>query len=328
VNIMVNGDVHSLNIGSATGATISGGLEFFFPRTDVTGRTALRARSVNRLNVVGSARNFTASRAGKPFQAQNGQNAPAPTNLNQTQVFRSGFSGLKRLNKATFGGTADGVGLDVSGGQIGTVKFLRGAGDPTGAPLNPTEYGTNGAQGGYPSRGLTGALVVGKRIRKVVIGPSRLFLQTGQDPDFAQVQTQGQTTYYPRPGQALVNAAIVSETSIGEVNQVGLSQSSEIAAGYDYRSFVNGLQPVRAKSHIGKFRQRGDMVDSVISASYRPNDNVYGNGNDTAGPGAIQGRLNGKIYTTGKQTVLRNFGTGVFARRKIGRLPQGREFTS
>lgn len=321
VSILVNGDVHALNIGSATARTFRGGLEFYFPRVDVTGRTALRANAVDQLNVTGSARNFTASRGGKPFQPQNGVDTRIA--LNRTEPFRGGFSGLRRLRRATFGGTADGVGLDVSNGKIGKLRFLRGAGSQTGAPLNPSQYGWNAAQAGYPSEGLTGALVVAQQIGQVEVGPSQLILQTGQDPDFAQAQTQGVTTYYARPGAALVNAAIVSGGSIGEVNQVGLSQQSEIVAGYDYRSFVNGLQPVRTPSHIGSFRQRGDLVDSVVSATYRPNDNIYGNLGDKAGPGAIKGNLYGRTYFTGKQTVLRNFGAGVYARRKIGHLPRG-----
>lgn len=321
VNIQVNGNLHALNIASATAQTITGGLEFRFPRVDITGRTAVRALGVDHLKVVGSARNFTASRAGTPFQAQSGENAAPTQNVRTTQPFRGGFSGLNHLGTADFGGTADGVGLDVSNGKIGRVRFLRGAGDPTGKPLNATEFGFNAAEAGYPSRGLTGALVVGRSIHKVVVGPSRLILQTGQDPDFTQVDRQGTTKYYARPGQALVNAAIVSAGSIQAVNQVGLSQSSEIAAGYHYRSFEAGLEPVRARSAINKFRQRGDLVDSVVSATYRPNDGIYGNGDDTAGPGVIKGSLKGRLVSTGSQTILSNFGTGVYARRKVGHLP-------
>jgi len=321
VNILVNGNAHALNIASATARTITGGLEFNFPRIDVTGRTALRALGVNQIKVTGSARNFTASRAGRPFQAENGLNQAPSSNVRATQPFRNGFSGLNYLNRAEFQGTADGVGLDVSGGKIGRVRFLRGAGSPIGKPLNPTEFGFNSAQAGYPSQNLTGALVVGKSIHKVVVGPSKLILQTGQDPDFAQLDRQGQTKYFARAGQALVNAAIVSSKSIGAVNQVGLSQQSEIAAGYNYRSFEAGLEPVRAGSKIGKFRQRGDLLDSVVSATYRPNDGVYGNGNDTAGPGKIKGNLKGRLYATGAQTVLSNTGAGVYARTKVGHLP-------
>jgi hypothetical protein len=321
VNILVNGNLHALNIGSATAQTITGGFEFNFPRIDVTGRTAVRAIGVDHLKVTGSARNFTASRAGTPFQPQNGQATAPPVSLTTTAPFRNGFSGLNHLKTAVFQGTADGVGLDVGSGNVGTVKFLRGAGDPTGSPLNATEFGFNAAEAGYPSRGLTGALVTANKIHSVVIGPSRLILQTAQDPDVTQLDRQGQTKFYSRPGQALVNAAIVSAGSIGSVNQVGLSQSSEIAAGYHYRSFEAGLEPVRAKAQIGKFRQRGDLVDSVVSASYRPNDGVYGNGNDTAGPGKITGVLHGRLYSTGAQTVLSNFGTGIYAKHKVGYLP-------
>ena len=317
VTIQVNGTLHALNIASATARTINGGLQFNFPRVDVTGRTAVRAIAVDNLKVTGSARNLTASRAGLGFQPQNGQTG-TPTR-GQTQPFSGAFSGLKHLKSATFGGNADGVGLDVSSGKIGKVKFLKGAGDPTGAPTNATQYGFNSAQAGYPSRGLTGALVVGKKIGKVTVGPSRLNLITAQDPDFAQLDRQGSTKYYPRAGQALVNAAIVSAGSIGEVNQVGDSQSSEIDAGNDYRSFANGLEPVRARSQIGKFRQRGDLVDSVVSASYRTNGFNYQGGQ--AGPGTIKGTFQGRVYRTGRQTILSNTGSGVFARRKIGKLP-------
>ena len=139
----------------------------------------------------------------------------------------------------------------------------------------------------------------------------------GQDPAIAQ--TNGRTNYFARPGQALVNAAIVSSTSIKSLNQVGLSQQSEVNAGYNYRSFDAGLQPVRAGSSIGHYRQRGDLVDSVVSSTFRPNNHVYATG--TAGPGVIKGNLHGRLYTTGAPTVLGNYGAGIFAKHKIGYLP-------
>jgi len=43
VNIEVNGNLHALNIASATAQTIDGGFQFNFPLVDVTGRTAVRA---------------------------------------------------------------------------------------------------------------------------------------------------------------------------------------------------------------------------------------------------------------------------------------------
>ena len=318
VNIEVNGNIHSISIASATAQTITGGAEFNFPRTDVTGRTAIRATGIDHLKVSGSARNLTASRAGSPFQGQNGLNS-APASGVTTAPFRSGFSGLNHLGTAVFQGTADGVGLDVHG-KIGTVKFLRGAGDPTGSPLNPSQYGSNAAEAGYASRGLTGALVKGKKIGKVVVGPSNLALATSTIPANAQ-SIQGTTQYYSFPGQALVNAAIVSGGSIGNVNVVGTSQSSEIAAGYDYRSYTAGLEPVRGNSKIGHFRQRGDLIDSVVSSSYRPSGGTYGTPDDAKGHGSITGHLNGRVYTTGRQTILGNTGSGFYARTKHGYLP-------
>lgn len=320
VNILVNGNLHALNIASATGATITGGLEFNFPRVDVTGRTAVRATGIDHLKVAGSARNFTASRAGTPFQPQNGENATPPTNAKATQPFRNGFSGLDHLGTADFGGTADAVGLDVHG-PIKRLRMLRGAGDPSGKPLNPTQYGFNAAEAGYPSRDLTGTLVTATKIKHVVVGAADLTLQTGQDPDLAQLNRQGTTKFYPRAGRALTNAAIVTSKSISSVNVVGDSQNSEINTGYHYRSFEAGLEPVRARSSIRKFSQRGDLIDSVVTATYRPNDAIYGNGNDTAGPGVIRGKLKGRLYQTGAQTVLSDYGAGVYAKKKIGHLP-------
>ncbi len=320
VNILVNGNLHALNITSATAETITGGFEFNFPLVDVTGRTAIRATGIDHLRVAGSARNLTASRAGTPFQAQDGQNA-APAIAKTTQPFANGTSGLDHLGTADFGGTADALGLDVNG-PIKRLRLLKGAGSAVGSPLNATQYGYNAAQAGYPSRGLIGTLVTSTKIKKTVVGPSNQILQTGQDPTTAQADRQGTTKYYARPGQALVNAAIVSSKSQGQVHVVGTSQNSEINTGYDYSSFTAGLEPVRAKSQIKHYKQRGDLVDSVVTSTYRPNDSIYGNGNDTAGPGKIKGVLqNGRLYVTGNQTVLSDFGAGVYARTKKGYLP-------
>ena len=43
----------------------------------------------------------------------------------------SSLTGLKYIRKATFGGNADAVGLDVEG-PIGKLTFKQGLGDPTG----------------------------------------------------------------------------------------------------------------------------------------------------------------------------------------------------
>jgi hypothetical protein len=75
---------------------------------------------------------------------------------------------------------------------------------------------------------------------------------------------------------------------------------------------------------------RGNLIDSVVSASYRPGpDGFYGprspkdlTTDDVAGPGAIRGNLQqGTISLGGSQTVLGNLGAGFFARSKRGYLP-------
>ena len=74
---------------------IPGGYQFEFNVVGTTGRTSLQALAIKHLNVVGKATNFTAQRATTPFG--------------------SSLSGLKYLRKATFGGNADAVALDVDG---------------------------------------------------------------------------------------------------------------------------------------------------------------------------------------------------------------------
>ena len=96
---------------------IPAGYQFEYSVVGTTGRTSLQALAINHLNVVGKATNFTAQRATTPFG--------------------SSLSGLKYIRRATFGGTADAVALDVNG-PIGRLTFKRGLGDPTGV-TNATE---------------------------------------------------------------------------------------------------------------------------------------------------------------------------------------------
>ena len=198
VNILVNGNIHNLSLGSATQQTIAGGYEYNYPLVDVTGRTAVRATGVDHLKVVGSAKNLTLSRAGIAFQAQNGANTPAATSTS-TSIFSSGFSGLKHLGTVDIGGTTDALGLDVSGGKIGRLRLLKGLGDPTGSPTNATQYGYNSAEAGYASRGLLGGLVVAKKINKVVVGAANLTLQTSDNP--ARSERRHARSEVLRPGR-------------------------------------------------------------------------------------------------------------------------------
>src|SRR5512135_410685 len=128
------------------------------------------------------------------------------------------------------------------------------------------------------------------------------------NPDFVQLYRQGEPAYFPRNGNALTSAAIVSAGSIGRTTLVGNTSSSEIKAG---------LEGTRAPSRIAPIEQRGDSINSAVSAPYRPYQHLYGTFLDTAGPGQLKGAL----YHTGGVTALGNQGSGFFARHKVGYLP-------
>ena len=161
---------------------IPAGYQFEFNVVGTTGRTSLQALAINHLNVVGKATNFTAQRATTPFG--------------------SSLSGLKYIRKATFGGTADAVALDVNG-PIGRLTFKRGLGDPTGvtnatetvANTNPnltpttvylpaTSYGVPLGSEGYPAHGLLGGVITAKKIKSLKVGPANYTTLTAQNPNF------------------------------------------------------------------------------------------------------------------------------------------------
>jgi hypothetical protein len=307
VSIIVNGVIHGLDMVSATAQPVPGGQSGEFPIVGTTGRTAVRALGIDNLRVAGSAVNFTASRAAVPFQ--------------------NGFSGLNHIGHAAFGGNADAVGLDVNG-PIGGLSFVRGLGNPTGSSVAPTSYGTPDFARGYPSFGLLGGLITATKIGRLRAAPANSVLLTPQDPDL-MMRRQGSTNFHARPGNALTSAAIVSSGNIGTTTIVGDSVTSEIASGFHYPSYTAGLEPERAPSSIRPVHQRGDLVDSVVAATYRPNFktgqygtvNIQGQSADIAGPGTIKGNLNGSLFTKGAQNALRRTGVGFFARTKIGYLP-------
>jgi hypothetical protein len=336
VNIVVNGQIKGLDFISSTQhpsfdvaqslnafeprtfnptlSPIAGAAEEFnFPIVGTTGRTAIRATGIDTLHVRGSAINVTASRGQIPFQ--------------------NSLSGLTHIGHATFGGNADALGLDVDG-PIGALRFNRGLGSPVGTKLGPptssvldaTTYGTPAHDYGYPASNLLGGLVTATNIQRLTLGPANTILQTPTNPDLVQLFRQGTTTFFPSPGQALTSSAIVSSGSIGRTHIRGSQFSSEIKTGFDYPSFAAGLEGTRAPSQIGPYRQHGDVVDSVISATYRPFDHMYQTPADVAGPGTIRGNLHGNLIVTGAITALGNHsyndqGVGFFARRKIGYLP-------
>src|SRR5262249_13676556 len=109
VQFIINGVLDNFDIVATSQGPVGAGFQFELPVVGTTGRTSVQATAVNRLNVTGSAKNFTVSRAAQPFQTE--------------------LSGLQYLKSATFGGNADAVGIDVAG-PIGNLEFRRGLGDP------------------------------------------------------------------------------------------------------------------------------------------------------------------------------------------------------
>ena len=111
-------------------------------------------------------------------------------------------------------------------------------------------------------------MVRAKRISKLKVGPANYITQTAQNPAFVQLQKHRSPTYYQvNPGTALTNSAITTDGSINKVQVTGDQLNSEIKTGFDYPSYIAGLQGTRSPSRIGQVRQRGNLVNSVDSAS-------------------------------------------------------------
>ncbi len=309
VQFIVNGTIQNFDILSASQGPIQAGFQFAFPVVGTTGRTAVQAMAVKNLNVHGSAVNFTVSRNAQPF-AHTG-------------------SGVAYIHRATFGGTSDAVGLDVSG-PINKLEFKRGLGNPSGVftattssgqVLPATSYGYTQGSTGYPASGLLGGVVSATSIHKLKVGPASVFAQTAQNPEFVQSRERGFPYYQTSPGFALSNVVIATSGSIDSASVVGSAQNTEIKTGFSYPGYVQGLQATRGASRIGKLRVDGSLLNSDISASFRPANGHYSRKTGTAGAGSITGAVTGSAYSTGGTTGLGNTGSGVFARHLKGRLP-------
>jgi hypothetical protein len=309
VQFIVNGTIQNFDITAATQGPITAGYQFQYTVVQTTGRTAVQANAVKNLNVAGSAVNFTVSKAAQPFSSES--------------------SGVGYIRKASFGGPSDGVGLDVDG-PIGSLKFKRGLGNPsgvatattsTGQLLPATQYGYTEGSTGYPAAGDLGGVVSATTIHQLVIGPANTFTQTAQNPEFVQSREQGFPFYQANAGDALTNAVITTTGSIDVANINGSLLNSEIKTGFDYNAYVFGLQGTRGPSHIGHLNVNGSLVNSAISASVRPANNHYSPASGIYGPGKIRGVVTGAALSTGGRTGLGNTGAGVFARHLKGRLP-------
>jgi hypothetical protein len=301
VQFLINGVLRNFNIISAGQGTVAAGFEVEFPPVGTTGRTSVQATAVDNLTVHGSAKNLTLSRSTVPFS--------------------SSSSGVNYLKKATFGGNADGVGLDVKG-SIGKLTFKRGLGNPNGVftakaanglDLPQTTYGVPQGSTGYPAAGDLGGQISAKSIKKLTVRPANELVQTAQNPDFVQLQEQGYPTYVASPGYSITNGVITTSGSISQVSITGTQLNTEIKTGFDYPAFADGLEGVRNPSSIG-LKQKGDLINAPVSASFRAANNHYNKRTGTAGPGVITANLAGKHYDTGGTTGLGNTGSGLFAK--------------
>ena len=284
------------------------GYQFLFPVVGTTGRTAIQATAVNQIHVHGSAVNLTVSHSSQPFT--------------------SATSGVSHLRKAIFDGTADGVGLDVYG-PIHKLVFKKGLGNPAGTftakgtagqQLPATNYGTYAATTGYPAAGDLGGLVTATQIDQLVVGPANTLASTPQNPLLVQLGEQGWPTYATVPGNALSNALITTSGSINQADITGSLLNTEIKTGFDYNAFVQGLEGTRAASQIGRLKVRGDLINSNISATFRPANNHYSRATGTAGNGAITGTVTGQAIDTNGTTGLGNTVRGRLRQASQGTL--------
>jgi hypothetical protein len=305
VEFMINGAVRNFDIVSAGQGPIplGAGFQVEFPPIGTTGRTSVQATAIDNLNVHGSAKNLTVSRSPVPFSSE--------------------ASGINSLHKATFGGNADGVGIDVKG-KIGSITFKRGLGNPNGVYtsvaangllLPATRAGTPTGLTGYPAGGFLGGQIRAARIKKLTINQANVQVQTAQNPEYVQLQEQGFPTYVASAGNAITNALITTSGSITTANVSGISLNSEIKTGFDLSSFIDGLEGTRSASEIAALTANADLINTVASASFRPANNHYSKQTGNAGPGTINVSFTGKKFDTGGKTGLGNTGVGFFARR-------------
>jgi hypothetical protein len=303
VDLQINGEAKNIQFVSVTQQTQPAAEQFLFPPAFTTGRTAVQAKGINNLRVSGSANNVAVSRSTKPFSAP--------------------LTGLSHIGSATFGGNADGLALDVKG-RIGKLTLNKGLGNPVNQnPGTALNAGVPGSMSGNPAANLLGGLVTASSIGKVTIGPADTILITSTNPADLQTLPGGSAKYFGKAGHALNYSAIVSAGNIKSVNIVGDSTRSEIKAGTSILASEQGLTSTTGKSKISKVRVRGDLVDSVISASYQPSSTGYGTTGSVVGPGSITGTFDGKVLNTGLTTALGNLGSGFYAKHKSIKLRAG-----
>ncbi len=321
VNILVNGNLHALNIGSATAQTITGGFEFNFPRVDVTGRTAVRAIGVDHLKVTGTARNLTASRAGTPFQAQNGQNArrrsasttrPVPQRVQRAQPPQDGrLPGHSRRRRTRRRQR-----------QRRHREVPPRCRRPDRLAAKRDRIRLQLGRGRLPQPRLDGRVGHGEE------DPQRRDRAIAAHPPDAAGPRQ-RSARPPGPDQVLFPArsgAGQRGDCLGRLDRLG-QPGRPVAVQRDRGRLalpiVRGgpgagpgqgpdrqVPPARRPGRLGRF--------GLLSAQRRHLRQRQRHGR----PGQDHRRnLNGRVYTTGRTTVLSNFGTGIYDKHKVGHLP-------
>jgi hypothetical protein len=303
VDIQINGESGNLQFVSITQErNIPSAEQTLFPTSFTTGRTAIQTKGINNLRVSGSANNTSVSQTAQPFA--------------------TAFAGVSHIGTATFGGTADGLAINVKG-RLGRLTLAKGLGNPANQPPgNATDSGTPAQAQGNPSNSLLGGLISAGSIGKVTVGAASTTLVTSNNP--ADIQTSpGSTRYFAKAGKALNYSAIVSNGNIESVKVNGDLTRSEIKAGYSIVAAEQGLPTTTGASKIKKLKVNGDLVDSVVSASYQPAAAGYGAPGSVAGAGSINGTFTGTVINTGLTTALGNLGSGFYARVKSPTLSPG-----
>ncbi len=273
--------------------TQSASLEYQFPTVGTTGRTAVQAAAIDHIRASGGLTNTTFSKGAQPFQ--------------------NSLTALNHVGAVTVGGPTDALAID-SRGSIKSIKLAKGLGNPVGINANPIYYGTPASENGYAASGFVGGEIVTEgNIGSLEVAPANTFKQYAGDPQQLTSALNEYSSFAVRPGSALTTSVIAAGGSIGSTHIVGDLTNSEIKSGYNYYSGLGGADGSLGKSSVGPVAIRGNLLNSVVSASFRPVNANYNGG--TAGDGTITGSYAGSIYQTSTGiTALGNKGSGFYSR--------------
>ncbi len=325
VIFQIYGNTGALTTNAITRDTPVAGLESKYPPTGAQGLTTIATSSIGQFQSMGGV-NYT--RIGK-----------------DTSKTISPATALTHAGLIHVGGTADGLFVS-SNGAIRSLRLMKGLGNPNGTSTSATTFGTPIGKTGFPAAGYMGGQINAGAINRVNIGPANTVMKVANDPNAVQ-SVNGSTAYTPVAGNAMTHSAITTSGSLGgKANRTGVInhfgkriqsnasgvlitgdlQTSEIAAGFNYNQFVNGVSPLTGPSSVNNLNMSGSLVDSVISSSYAPNtatSSFLSGPSNQVDPGKVTGSIKkpGLIYFDGRGTALGRLGSGVFARVKHGALP-------